>query len=47
MTDWKDLLPIKVPNLIITGKTTLAMDLKCADYLHKSIKNSEIVVFTK
>ena len=33
MTDWKDLLPfIKVPNLIIIGETTLAMDLKCADY---------------
>ena len=33
MTDWKDLLPIiKVLNLIITGETTLEMDLKCADY---------------
>lgn len=48
MTDWRDILPIiDVPTLIITGKTTFAMDLKCADYLHKTIKNSELVVFTK
>jgi pimeloyl-ACP methyl ester carboxylesterase len=48
MTDWRDILPIiDIPTLIITGETTFAMDLKCADYLHKSIKNSELVVFTK
>lgn len=48
MTVWRDILPIiEVPTLIISGETTFAMDLKCADYLHKTIKNSELVIFTK
>ena len=48
MTDWRDILPIiEVPTLIISGETTFEIDLKCADYLHKSIKNSELVIFTR
>ncbi len=39
MNDWSNILPIiKVPTLIITGELTFTMDLKYANYLHKSIK---------
>ena len=48
MIDWRNILPIiEVPTLIISGETTFEIDLKCADYLHKSIKNSELVIFTR
>ena len=48
MTDWRDILPIiEVLTLIIAGENSHAMDVKCAELMHKTIKNSKLVVFTK
>ena len=48
MTDWRDVLNIiEVPTLLIVGENTHALTMECANLMLKSLKNGELVVFTK